>query len=167
MEPLSDGGEFSGVLDYLLGDDSAPEGAEGGDVGSGVPGDVLDELFVDLVYGDHALDTHGLIGFVEFESVVEDFLGVFFVVEFWELEVVLADELEESLEPEVELFGVAELLPVAEVHSVGVAGWDGVEESFLETSGGAGYFGFDLFNNSLSGVGGELGGIRIDGEGVG
>lgn len=167
MEPLSDWGEFSGELDNLLGYDTSPEGAQGGDVGTSVPGDILDEVLVKLLDSDHTLNSHGFVGFVDLDGIVVNLLGVLLVVEFGELEVVILDELEQSLETEVQLFWVAELFPVTEVHAISVAGWDRVGERILKASGGARDLGLDLLNDTLSGVGVEFCGVAFDSEGVG
>ena len=129
VQPLAERGVLPCELHDFLGDDSSPEGADGGDLGLCEVGHVVDQLFIDtfdlevLAFDLHLFAEVLLDDGLELSSVV--------AVEGCGDAVVLGEEGVERVEDDVELLGNSELLPARNGHLARV-GRIGVAETLFE-----------------------------------
>lgn len=111
---MSEGAVLSGQLNDFLGDDAAPEGTAGGDLSVGEFGYIGNKFFVNLF--DFELESFFVdFVFLEFCDPSDQFCRVCFVEGSWKA-LIFFVEVVETVEDDVQLFGIAELFPVRNRH---------------------------------------------------
>lgn len=163
VQPLTEGRVLSCEFYDLLGDDSSPEGADGGDLGLSEVGYIVNQFFINTFDLEVlAFDFHLLT-----EVFLDDGLklGCVLTVEGSRDAVVLGEEGVERVENDVELLRNSEFLPAGDGHLARV-GRIGVAQTLLEVEEALLEGHLDLGGDSSSGVVAEAASVP-DEEAVG